>query len=90
MGKQSVKSEVWGSQSWLGGPRAGARERGALASSSRESPWLDAGRLSGGCDWECREAFYRSLDCGSVGKGLLHGSPRQISMKRASSCHGGK
>ena len=35
----------------------------------------------GGCGYDCREAFYRRLDSGSVGKGLLHGSPWQIPMK---------
>ena len=38
----------------------------------------------GGCGYDCREAFYRRLDSGSVGKGLLHGSPQQICMKRQS------
>jgi hypothetical protein len=43
-----------------------------------------------------REAFYKTLKSGSVGKGLLHGSPWQIPMKRDSLwfqiiyCHGGK
>jgi hypothetical protein len=34
-------------------------------------------------DWELSEvAFYRRLDGSSIGKGLLHGSPWQIPMKR--------
>lgn len=43
------------------------------------SPWLGRYRFGGGCGWE-----HRRLDCGSVGKGLLHGSLRQTSMKRDS------
>jgi hypothetical protein len=63
------------------------------------SPWLDrswTGRLVGSCDWEYREALYGRLDGSSIGKGLLHGSPQQISMKRGSLwfqtiyCHSGK
>ena len=34
--------------------------------------------------WEHREAFCRRLDGGSIGKGLFHGSPRQIQIKESS------
>lgn len=44
----------------------------ALAGPSGESPWLDS-RLGGSCGWEYREAFYRRLDSGSVGR-VLHSS----------------
>ena len=42
------------------------------------------GRLGGSCGWEYREAFYERLGCGSVGEGLLHGSPQWTLVKRDS------
>lgn len=52
-------------------------------------PWLDGrGRLEIGLGkghgWEYREAFYRRLDGGSMGRGLLRGSLLQILKKRDS------
>ena len=41
--------------------------------------WLDHSLV-----WGCREAFYIKLDCGSLGKTLLHCSPWRILMKRDS------
>jgi hypothetical protein len=52
-------------------------ERGSSGWSHRESPWLDIDH-----GWECREAFYGRLDSSSVGKGLLHGFPQWILMKK--------
>ena len=76
----------WGPTGWIW-PGAVEKE-GCSSWSLGESPWLVSsswlGR-DGGCGWEHREAFYRRLDSGSVGgKGLLHGSPWQIPMKRGS------
>ena len=50
-----------------------------------DCPWLGCkAKFGGSCDFECREVFYGRLDSGSIGKGLLHGSPWQISIKRDS------
>jgi hypothetical protein len=51
------------------------------------SPWLEGScrlglALGGSHGWEHREAFYSRLDGSSIAKGLLHGSPLHIPMKR--------
>lgn len=52
-----------------------ARGLGQAQGRDRGAPLLDGCRRGlGSCDWKCREAFYRRLDSGSVGKGLLHAS----------------
>ena len=40
--------------------------------------------LGGSSGWKHREAFYWRLHGGSIGKGLLHGSPQGIPVKRDS------
>ena len=47
---------------------------------------LDSSRLGlgGSHGWECREAFYRRLKSGSVGKDHLHGSIHRSDEKRQS------
>lgn len=57
-----------------------------LAGSAEISPWLESSgfELGGSQGWECREPFYRRLDGGSLNRGLLHGSPRWILIKRGS------
>ena len=41
----------------------------------------EAQLLGGSCGWECREAFYRRLGYGSVGKDLLHDPQQWFSME---------
>lgn len=63
----------WGPTSWIyPGDQGGALEG------------LGGGRLKlgGGRSWESRETLYRRLVSGSVGEGLLCGSPWLIPMKR--------
>lgn len=66
--------------------QASREGEGRALAGSRDSPWLDCGRLErgGSCCWEHRKAFYRRLDSISIGKGLLFDSPRQIQTKRNS------
>lgn len=66
---------------WGGGVEG---ERGALTGPTGESPGLD-GRVGGGCGWKFSEAFYRRLDCVSVGEGRLHASSRWISDEKRQS-----
>ena len=75
---------VWFSGSWA--PRRhlalsrGGKE-GKSAGFGGESSWFVSNSefelsLDGGYGWECRKAFYRRLDTGSLSKDFLHCSPQ--------------
>ena len=49
VGSQWAESSLEPAVEWVG--------KGALASSSRDSLWLDSNKLGGSCSWECRETF---------------------------------
>ena len=74
----------WKSIEWSWGPSGWAVSSPGLEGGEGEGELqlVTAGRVLGltVTGLEHREAFYR-LDCSSVGEGLLHGSPQQISMK---------
>ena len=62
----------------------GKWDKGGTLDGPEGSPWLIGSLGLGLVAVVFRSAFFGRLDGGSVGEGLLHGSPQWILMKRSS------